>query len=159
MQEKSLLVDGAIVNPLPINRVLRQQGDVLVAINVNAPRIKINPTDHSKEKRSYNKIKEFVSQKWNGKADNLKSEISDKHGFFDIVSGSFEMMQYKLTESALVSQQVDLLINLPINLADMFEFYKAKELIKAGYDATSVMLDNKESNATQKPGIVEEWFI
>lgn len=159
MREKSLLVDGAIVNPLPINRVLRHKGDLLVAINVNAPRVKTNLPVHSPEKSSYNKLKEFVSQKWNGKAENSSSEITDKHGFFDIVTGSFEMMQYKLTESVLMQQQVDLLVNLPLNLADMFDFYKAKELIKAGYDATSGMLDDKESMSTQKQGIVEEWYI
>jgi NTE family protein len=159
MQEKTLLVDGAIVNPLPINRVLRNTGDMLVAINVNAPRVKVNLPARSLEKRSYNKIKEFVSQKWNGKAENNASEITDKHGFFDIVSGSFEMMQYKLTESVLMRQPIDLLINLPINLADMFEFYRAGELIKIGYEATSRQLDNIESETSESPGIIEEWFI
>lgn len=32
-----LLVDGGITNPLPLNRVARKEGDILVALNVSAP--------------------------------------------------------------------------------------------------------------------------
>ncbi len=33
--DNSVLVDGGIVNPLPLNRVLRTEGDILVSSNVN----------------------------------------------------------------------------------------------------------------------------
>lgn len=32
-----VLVDGGLTNPLPINRVSRKEGDILVAVNVSAP--------------------------------------------------------------------------------------------------------------------------
>jgi NTE family protein len=32
-----LLVDGGVTNPLPLNRVDRKEGDILVALNVSAP--------------------------------------------------------------------------------------------------------------------------
>jgi NTE family protein len=32
-----LLMDGGIANPLPLNRVERQEGDILVSVNVSAP--------------------------------------------------------------------------------------------------------------------------
>jgi len=35
--EGMLLVDGGITNPLPLNRVARKEGDILVALNVSAP--------------------------------------------------------------------------------------------------------------------------
>ena len=35
--EGMLLVDGGITNPLPLNRVERKEGDLLVALNVSAP--------------------------------------------------------------------------------------------------------------------------
>ncbi|MFH1120492.1 MAG: patatin-like phospholipase family protein [Bacteroidota bacterium] len=157
--EQSVLVDGAIVNPLPINRVERQQGDILIAVNVNAPRENVIRQASSPEKKSYNSILSYVNKKWNGMLAGHETDGGQKHGFFDIVTGSFEMMQYKLTESALKQQQVDLLINLPVNLADMFEFYKAKELIKTGYDATVKQLTEIEANKAKIQEIVEEWYI
>ncbi|MCR4995321.1 MAG: patatin-like phospholipase family protein [Bacteroidales bacterium] len=32
-----ILVDGGIINPLPLNRVARHEGDILVAVNVSGP--------------------------------------------------------------------------------------------------------------------------
>lgn len=32
-----ILVDGGVINPLPINRVERREGDILVAVNVSGP--------------------------------------------------------------------------------------------------------------------------
>ena len=32
-----ILIDGGIVNPLPLNRVVRAEGDILVSVNVSAP--------------------------------------------------------------------------------------------------------------------------
>ncbi|MBK9358728.1 MAG: patatin-like phospholipase family protein [Bacteroidales bacterium] len=158
-QEQSFLVDGAIVNPLPINRVERKPGDILIAINVNAPRKNAIKQSASPEKRSYNSIRGFVNNKWNGMLAGHKTDEKQKYGFFDIVSGSFEMVQYKLTESVLMQQKVDLLVNMPVNLAEMFEFYRAGELIKAGYNATKQQLADLDSGTGKHPGIVEEWFI
>jgi NTE family protein len=158
-QEQSFLVDGAIVNPLPINRVERKPGDILIAINVNAPRKNAIKQSVSPEKKSYNSIRDFVNNKWNGMLAAHQTDEKQKHGFFDIVSGSFEMMQYKLTESVLRQQEVDMLVNLPVNLADMFEFYRAEELIKTGYDATKKQLAEMDSKNIQQHGIIEEWFI
>jgi len=37
VEGRSVLVDGGCVNPLPLNRVLRTPGDILVSVNVSAP--------------------------------------------------------------------------------------------------------------------------
>lgn len=158
-REHSVLVDGAIVNPLPINRLDRKEGDILMAVNVNAPRRNLARHTSSPAKKSYSSIRGFVNRKWNGMLAGHSGDQEQKHGFFDIVSGSFEMMQYKLTETALRQQQVDILVNLPVNMAELFEFYRAEELIKAGYDATIQQLLNIGPVHNQHPGIVEEWVI
>lgn len=162
--EKSFLVDGGVVNPLPINRVKRHKNDLLVAINVNAPRKKtINRTTsqnkNPQEKKAYKKLLDFVNQKWAKTSSENETPKEMNHGFFDMVSGSFEMMQHKLTESVLMQQQPDILVNLPMNLADMLEFYKAAELIEIGYEATCKQIENYRNNMSASNGIVDEWYI
>ncbi len=154
-------VDGALVNPLPINRVNRSSGDRLIAINVNAPRQTLQAKKETPAHTSYHRIREFVNQKWNGAMSGRKSTAPPSHGFFDIVSGSFEMMQHKLTEASLKEQKPDLLINLPVNMADMLEFYKAKDIITMGFEATMAGLSQPttESWYGGEPGLVREWII
>jgi len=160
MQDKFILVDGGIVNPLPLNRVNRQPGDLLVAVNVNAPRQNNNNHNHDKsiEKSTYNKWLQLVNEKWNSLTSDKPKETENR-GFFDILSGSLEMMQHKLTENALSIQQPDILVNLPVNSADMFEFYKAGDLIQKGYDAMKIQLENHKGNIPAQSNMVEEWHI
>ena len=154
-------VDGALVNPLPINRVKRSSNDRLIAINVNAPRQMLQAKKETPAHNSYHRIREFVNQKWNGAMSGKKSAVPPSHGFFDIVSGSFEMMQHKLTEASLKEQKPDIIINLPVNLADMLEFYRAKEIIALGYNVTLQRLkqDSDEAVKPSDSGFVEERVI
>lgn len=158
IQGQSLLVDGGIVNPFPLNRVTRNPEDLLVAINVNAPRNSVVIHEASKEKNSYNKLIGLVNEKWN----NLTSERSGqtvKTGFFDILSGSIQMMQHQLTENALSILQPDVLVNIPVNTADMFEFYRAVELIQLGYDSMQTQLKNHSEHIGITTDKTDEWYI
>ena len=42
-EDNMLLMDGGICNPLPLNRVQRHDGDILVAVNVSAPWEQMQP--------------------------------------------------------------------------------------------------------------------
>lgn len=159
IQGQSLLVDGGVVNPLPLNRVTRDPADLLVAVNVNAPRIPVlNHHEVSTEKHSYNKLISLVNEKWNNLTSE-KSEVTVKTGFFDILSGSIQMMQHQLTENALSIQQPDVLVNIPVNTADMFEFYRAVELIQLGYDSMQTQLKNHREHAGITTDKVDDWYI
>lgn len=155
---QSLLVDGGIVNPLPLNRVTRNPADLLVAVNVNAPRNSVLNHEVSIEKNSYNKLISLVNDKWN----NLTSEKSRrtvKTGFFDLLIGSIQMMQHQLTENALSIKQPDVLVNIPVNAADMFEFYRAVEIIQLGYDSMQIQLKNFSEHIEITPDKVDGWYI
>lgn len=158
MLEDILLVDGGIVNPLPLNRVNRKAGDLLIAVNLNAPRELLNHHNNSAEKKIYNKLRALVNDKWNGLTSE-KSQRTVNSGFFDLLGSSLEMMQHKLTENALSIQQPDILVNIPVNTAEMFEFYRAADLIKTGYDAMNLQLNNYDGHIQANPGFDIEWHI
>lgn len=131
-------IDGGVTNPIPVEHVKRQQGDILVVSNVNAikPYTKVvkDKAAEAAEAASYNqKIQTFLSG-WN-KFLPGNTEAEKKLGFFDLINESIDMMQDKLTYLLLDKHQPDLLINISRDAASTFEFYKAKEMIKAGKDA------------------------
>ncbi|MCR5455496.1 MAG: patatin-like phospholipase family protein [Bacteroidales bacterium] len=45
--ENMILVDGGIINPLPLNRVKRTDGDIIVSVNVNGPKCSDNDENSS----------------------------------------------------------------------------------------------------------------
>lgn len=158
MHEQSLLVDGGVVNPLPMNRIIVMPENLLVAVNLNAPKSTDLLNGKSTEKTTYDKLLNLVNNKWNNLIAE-KSKRTVKTGFFDILSNSLQMMQQRLTENALSIQQPDILVNIPVNSADMFEFYRAVELIQLGYDLMDNQLKNRKEHIETVPNMAEVWHI
>ena len=143
---EALLVDGGIVDPLPIEQVKRTPGDLLVAVNVNGSRTAI-PVEVEADS-TYQRLRQQFLRHLPGQS----SEVVKKQpvgGMFDIMNSSFELMQHQLTLTALQYQSPDILVNLPVNLADTFDFYRATELIQKGYKAMNKQLDILENVETE----------
>lgn len=138
---EALLVDGAIVDPLPIEHVKRTSGDILVAVNVNAPREEI-PVEVEPDS-TYQRLRQQILRHW----PSLISENGNKQpaaGMIDIMSSSFELMQHQLTLTTLQYHSPDILVSLPVNLADTFDFHRASEIIQTGYEAMNKQLNKSE---------------
>jgi NTE family protein len=146
----SLLVDGGVINPLPMDRVKYEAGDLLVAVNVNAPYEENLAKVKSTNDKLFFQTRELINRKWNSMTGGhpRRTKIN---GVFDIVNSSFELMQHKMTLTALSQHKPDILVNLPVNLADTFGFHKANELIKAGYEAMNAqLLQQKEKDLVEE---------
>jgi NTE family protein len=129
------LIDGGVVNPLPINKVMRQSGDSLVAVNVNANM----PKRQLKEKQ----IKTIEESKNPGLLDRFlarwqkeeKTPEKEKMGFFDIINNSLELVQDQLCQSILEKHPPHLLVEISKDACGTFEFYNTNALVKLGREA------------------------
>ncbi len=158
-KDGALLVDGGVVNPLPMEHVAVPKGNLLVAVNVNAPhKVKTKPakkettpeeTNEAAAESVIEKAKHLINKKWNSmtSGDPERTPVS---GIFTIVHNSFELMQHKLTLNALEKQTPDILLNIPVNAADTFDFYRAKELITLGYKEMKAELARSEKQRRLK---------
>lgn len=139
-----LLVDGGVLNPLPLNRVKRQEGDILVAVNLNAdiPYAGIqDETDKEEGNSSFSHAKEIINEKWNKFFQRGKKPESTT-GFFDIMTLSIYAMQIKLTEMSIKENKPDILVEISKGSADIYDFYKAAELIDYGKTRFYEALEN-----------------
>ena len=69
MVDGVLMVDGGVLNPVPVNRVKRQPDDLLVAVNVNA-QIPLQTKENTEKKNGY------ISQLANGRFKPLQEKLS-----------------------------------------------------------------------------------
>lgn len=154
MHEGTELIDGGVLNPVPVEHVQRTPNDLLVVSNVNAliPYVRGKQADPKRvvEEVSYNrKIQAFLSQ-WNkflpGTGETVK-----KLGFFDILNESIDLMQDKLTYYLVQKHHPELLINISRDACSTFEFYRAAELIQAGRDAVEALIKSNENLTAHKP--------
>lgn len=138
--QESVLVDGGLVNPLPVDRVRRTAGDIVIAVNVNSgiPYDKPIMKPELIEKKSlYRTAIDKVNHAWAERFTFPKTTkvIEHKMGFFDLVAKSVELMQIKLSEASIKECHPDIMINISYECCDIFEFYRAEEIINLGKKA------------------------
>ena len=126
------LVDGGVLNPLPLDRVMRSDGDQLWAVDLNADIPYKQPKQNKEQENvneNYRNALDFINEKW---SKYFKSGKQKSSGFFDIITMSVYAMQMKLTEIAIEKHQPDLLIQISKTACDLFEFHRSEELINYG---------------------------
>ena len=137
-----MLVDGGVLNPLPLDLVKRTEGDILIAVNVNAnipykspmvkAELKVQESHYGKMRAALNKkwsgvIDSYVERFWNEKEPKLKPV-----NMFDVISDSIILAQNKAAALYVEKYKPDILIETSVDSASTFDFYKSEELIEAG---------------------------
>ena len=137
-----MLVDGGLLNPIPIAPTLHDLTDMTVAVSVSGKSREIpepvEPASTKVEKRNryHQKIIDFIDglqRKGNG-------EEEDDTGFFDVVSKSLDAMQSTIANFKLAAYTPDVLIEIPKNVCSIYEFERAKELIEIGRQEAEALL-------------------
>ncbi|MGE0371087.1 MAG: patatin-like phospholipase family protein [Gammaproteobacteria bacterium] len=129
------LLDGSLVNPLPIAPTLRDQTDLTVAVNLSGPPEYGAPPPVTAEPAtgagdSYRaRIQAFIEEL----QERFRPEETEPDwSYFDIIALSMETMQNTITRLKLAAYTPDVTITIPRDAARLFEFYRARELIELG---------------------------
>jgi len=138
-------VDGGLVNPIPINRVKRHEGDLLAVVDVNAD-IPHEITDSVEEagdeedNKYLRKIKNIYSRPDKHIPKNKKDDI----GLFNLNTRSISIMLNQIGALTLKNHQVDIMVRLSRDSFGIYDFYKAAKIISAGEQATRLALGLSE---------------
>lgn len=145
-----LLVDGGVLNNIPISHAPRVEGDLLVVANVNA-RIPVQLPEISKEedarqKKAYKKkIEEFqyYLQKIlpTNPAEKLTHSHEDKMGYFNLINKTISLMTYSMAQMSLKYYSPDVLIEVSRDSCGTYDFFKAGEMLALGKAATERALN------------------
>ncbi|RRS31045.1 MAG: patatin [Epsilonproteobacteria bacterium (ex Lamellibrachia satsuma)] len=130
------LVDGGVLNPLPIAPTVADDTDITIAVNLSA---KINSEykiDISKKEREKeNGMKDIffeMAQKTEELFSKDKKNTFSKMGMFDIVGRTIDIMQNEVLECKMAGYSPDLIIGIPNDACGFYEFNKAYEMIELG---------------------------
>lgn len=142
-----LLIDGGVVNPVPVNRVVRTPGDILVAVDLNGPYIE-KPEDrqeHAKGRirQRLEKIVDTIADKVKKDEvdaqllpdpDNRDKEKEDDNdmGIVTILNESSSVMIQTNADLTLRLYPPDILVRIAKNAYSTMEFYKYDEIVALG---------------------------
>ncbi len=143
---KTFLIDGGVINPLPIDKVINYKNDLIVAVNLNAEIPYKEPTTKKGKKRK-NKIAHYkqldVLRKTWQKFFPEENDKPKKPGYFTLLNSTFDLMQNRLTEVSIEKYNPEVLVNISRYACGMFEFYRSEELLLAGKTAMQECLKAK----------------
>lgn len=125
------LVDGAVVNPVPVAPTVDDATDLTIAVDLSgpaepqpAPAVSASLLGDNRYRRQ---ILKFV--------DSLRPQRkpdTDGRGLIDVAFASMQTMQDTITRLKLAGCPPDVLVQVPRNACGFFEFWRAEELIELG---------------------------
>ncbi|MBL6447526.1 patatin-like phospholipase family protein [Fulvivirga sp. 29W222] len=124
------LVDGGVLNPIPIAHVKRSEDDIVVVSDVNAavPCIKPDNPQSAEDKGRFAPLLE----KWNSIFLKNSNNKVKRLSYFDLVAKSVDLMQDRISEYIIEHSRPDIVVRISRETCSTFEFYKSKELIDCG---------------------------
>jgi len=135
------LVDGGVLNPVPIAPVFGDETDMTIAVDLNGPAdspiepVEVSAPPQSPSSPFREKIDRFISRLQPSKTD-ASSKTSGGHrdwGPYEIAAQGFEAMQSTIARLKLAAYPPDVVIEIPRNTCKTLEFDRAAELIALGY--------------------------
>ena len=146
------LVDGGLLNPIPIAPTLRDLTDMTIAVSLSGDAKVVHkqlqkPTyEHEQRNKYHQKVLDFI--------DSIQHKNNHDHeddaGFFDVISKSIDVMQSTIASFKLAAYQPDLLVEIPKDVCTIYEFERAEELIEIGRRAATAKLHEFDRAAKQK---------
>jgi len=125
------LVDGAVVNPVPIAPTLDDATELTVAVALSgAPEARLLPPPSAAlvDDNSYSRrFRNFVDSR-----RRVREPKRPSRGLIDVAFVSMQAMQDTIARLRLSAYSPDVMIEIPRNACGFFEFWRAEELIALG---------------------------
>lgn len=150
-RDHRLLVDGGLINPIPIAPTLMDTTDATIAVNLNAingrrqspasPDDECEPESGQEEKGYGERVVDWLREPFAGDDDGGQQE---PRSAIDLLSKSLDTMQGSIARMKLATYAPTTIVEIPRHAADFFEFHRAEEMAQLGYEAAHSVLDRLE---------------
>jgi NTE family protein len=144
------LMDGALVNPVPVSACRALGARVVVAVNLNADLIGRGSTIASHGSDANDEPVLEIAPQQRGLRAMFTSErtikrqflgTDERPGFSTVMMEAFNIMQDRITRARLAGDPPDVIINPRLGGVGLIDFHRANEAIEIGAGATERTLD------------------
>ncbi len=149
------LVDGGLLSPLPIAATRLSGAHRLIAVDMNSWPVRPpgEPADPSLESEiveprrgdeapAPSRLLDWIERRFHRDAAATPTDAVDRHyGFTELMSRSLDTMQAQIARVQLALDPPELVIRIPRDACQFYEFWRARELIAIGRAEADRALD------------------
>ena len=147
------LVDGALVNPVPVSAARALGAEIVIAANLSSDIFTYSTTVYShgaapepavpcaEETTAKRRFPRFFSAEKTVKRE-FFGGAGDRPGLSSVMVDAFNIMQDRITRARLAGDPPDLLITPRVGQFGWFDFHRAEDLIALGARAAERALDS-----------------
>lgn len=126
ISEGRVLIDGGVLNPVPIAPTFKHDSDLTIAVNL------CGPADDRLDQELSVPPSKFLLANFFTRKPSATTALNELDGY-DITGRALEAMQMTIARQKLAAYPPDLIIDIPRNICKTMEFHRANELIEVGY--------------------------
>jgi NTE family protein len=164
------LVDGGMINPVPVDVVRNMGADIIIAVDLNndiitrngrqkrfkvlsrgkdqKPHIAKSEESKSEEdqrwmpttfEQTYRSLRNSMDNLFTGSENDGEEEWEPN--IFDVIANSINIMEYHITQSKLMEDQPDILVQPQLGHLNLFDFEEADNTIEEGYNVARTQIE------------------
>ncbi len=129
------LIDGGVLNPLPIAPTLSDTTELTIAVNLNSIHSKYKieiPKEEDEKKTQIEKVFFELSQRAEALFPKKAKSGFEDMSMFDIMGRTIDIMQNAVLDCKMAGYTPDIMIAIPNNACGFYEFNRAYEMIELG---------------------------
>jgi NTE family protein len=155
--EDRILVDGGLVNPVPVSVARAMGAEFVVAVDLNGDIVEGRQSRRRHDAHAGGQAKarllDALRATHSSRLAQFESWLEEKEplpGIFEVLLGSLSIMQARITDANLQTDAPDLLIRPALGSLRFLDFDRAEQIVEAGYDSAQAALARQPPAGTPR---------
>lgn len=154
LREGSVLVDGGLVNPVPVSLARAMGADVVIAVDLGSDILGRHLHAHPAVEAPAGEVGEWLRKLQGNLGTLIPTHSPDKPkmpSMLDVLTTSINIMQVRISRSRMAGEPPDLIVAPRLAHFGLLDFHRAKEAIEEGKRAVERVAHNLPALRNQAP--------
>jgi NTE family protein len=154
LHEGSVLVDGGLVNPVPVSLARAMGADVVIAVDLGSDILGRHLRAHPPVEPPAGEVGEWLRKLQGNLGALIPAHSPDERkmpSMLDVLTTSINIMQVRISRSRMAGEPPDLVVAPRLAHFGLLDFHRAKEAIEEGKRAVERVAHNLPALSNQSP--------
>jgi NTE family protein len=135
LRDETVLVDGALVNPVPVSLGRAMGGEILIAVDLSSDILARHLVISAQEEAPVGHVSDWMRRIW------PSSEGPKRPSMASVIISGLNIMQVRITRSRMAGEPPDVIVAPRLAHLGLLDYHRAEEAIREGERAMEAALE------------------